>query len=199
MIQTMDVKSTFRHLGVDPAGAVNFGHVLGDHLFIDLRLQFVWRGSPGWRGVLDNAIQKANRQTTRESATIMGAGMEAAAHVRVAEHTGVETGPLPESCTVKTVEGAGAEDTAWGNFLQGRCIAVRRTGGTRRGEIKASGTGVRSGNGKNDDITASPEGQGAAEAVGGVARGEVHGDCTCLLYTSPSPRDKRQSRMPSSA
>ena len=28
----------------------------------------------------------------------------------------------------------------------------------------------------------------------------VHGDLsTCLLYTSPSPRDKRQSRMPSSA
>ena len=24
-------------------------------------------------------------------------------------------------------------------------------------------------------------------------------DCLCLLYTSPSPRDKRQSRMPSSA
>ena len=23
--------------------------------------------------------------------------------------------------------------------------------------------------------------------------------CDCLLYTSPSPRDKRQSRMPSSA
>ena len=28
----------------------------------------------------------------------------------------------------------------------------------------------------------------------------LSGDCqTCLLYTSPSPRDKRQSRMPSSA
>ena len=26
----------------------------------------------------------------------------------------------------------------------------------------------------------------------------VH-DCDCLLYTSPSPRDKRQCRMPSSA
>ena len=25
------------------------------------------------------------------------------------------------------------------------------------------------------------------------------GDTPCLLYTSPSPRDKRQSRMPSSA
>ena len=27
----------------------------------------------------------------------------------------------------------------------------------------------------------------------------VHDDIICLLYTSPSPRDKRQSRMPSSA
>ena len=29
-----------------------------------------------------------------------------------------------------------------------------------------------------------------------IRRGD---DWTCLLYTSPSPRDKRQSRMPSSA
>ena len=27
----------------------------------------------------------------------------------------------------------------------------------------------------------------------------IEGLATCLLYTSPSPRDKRQSRMPSSA
>ena len=27
----------------------------------------------------------------------------------------------------------------------------------------------------------------------------LHTMTTCLLYTSPSPRDKRQSRMPSSA
>ena len=27
----------------------------------------------------------------------------------------------------------------------------------------------------------------------------IEGNQTCLLYTSPSPRDKRQSRMPSSA
>ena len=35
-----------------------------------------------------------------------------------------------------------------------------------------------------------------------VALGQVQGprtSCCCLLYTSPSPRDKRQSRMPSSA
>ena len=29
--------------------------------------------------------------------------------------------------------------------------------------------------------------------------GSYNWDYTCLLYTSPSPRDKRQSRMPSSA
>ena len=35
-----------------------------------------------------------------------------------------------------------------------------------------------------------------ALAVENVFDGEY---MTCLLYTSPSPRDKRQSRMPSSA
>ena len=33
----------------------------------------------------------------------------------------------------------------------------------------------------------------------GVARGTTVSFIACLLYTSPSPRDKRQSRMPSSA
>ena len=32
-----------------------------------------------------------------------------------------------------------------------------------------------------------------------IIRGSAHQILTCLLYTSPSPRDKRQSRMPSSA
>ena len=31
------------------------------------------------------------------------------------------------------------------------------------------------------------------------ADGDGAGEADCLLYTSPSPRDKRQSRMPSSA
>ena len=42
------------------------------------------------------------------------------------------------------------------------------------------------------------------DAVGGMAIGAdpitaAVITCACLLYTSPSPRDKRQSRMPSSA
>ena len=37
-------------------------------------------------------------------------------------------------------------------------------------------------------------------AVGALDLNSLIGDCgACLLYTSPSPRDKRQSRMPSSA
>ena len=39
---------------------------------------------------------------------------------------------------------------------------------------------------------------GGAVDVGGASR-IPNGVDTCLLYTSPSPRDKRQSRMPSSA
>ena len=33
----------------------------------------------------------------------------------------------------------------------------------------------------------------------GIAKGSVMNTCTCLLYTSPSPRDGLLSRMPSSA
>ena len=33
----------------------------------------------------------------------------------------------------------------------------------------------------------------------GVQTGDSYAVKNCLLYTSPSPRDKRQSRMPSSA
>ena len=40
------------------------------------------------------------------------------------------------------------------------------------------------------------EARNAAMSVATVSRSR---DLICLLYTSPSPRDKRQSRMPSSA
>ena len=37
------------------------------------------------------------------------------------------------------------------------------------------------------------------EKIIGENNWEIDNVCSCLLYTSPSPRDKRQSRMPSSA
>ena len=123
-IQKMDVKSAFGQVGVDPAGAVAFGYVLGDHLFIDLRLQFGCRGSPGWWGVIASAVQQAQRQMTRASATILEAGVLAAAHVRVAANTGIEAEPLPEGCTVAEVEGGGAADTAWVIFFMDDALSV---------------------------------------------------------------------------
>ena len=32
-----------------------------------------------------------------------------------------------------------------------------------------------------------------------LVQGDITGDISCLLYTSPSPRDVEESRMPSSA
>ena len=41
--------------------------------------------------------------------------------------------------------------------------------------------------------------QETEEIVTGSITGKVKGGFTCLLYTSPSPRDRQKSRMPSSA
>ena len=42
-------------------------------------------------------------------------------------------------------------------------------------------------------------GAGLGHVAYGLAAREIERVDSCLLYTSPSPRDKRQSRMPSSA
>ena len=50
------------------------------------------------------------------------------------------------------------------------------------------------------DIAASHEGRGTLiDMVRRTAESVTIPFTVCLLYTSPSPRDKRQSRMPSSA
>ena len=58
-----------------------------------------------------------------------------------------------------------------------------------------------------DSVLSGFPGFVSAEVTGGVAAGKKdHGDIDlivhiegCLLYTSPSPRDRQKSRMPSSA
>ena len=80
-------------------------------------------------------------------------------------------------------------------------------------KITANNGGVFTGNGTNaylighEDITLVDPGPNSTEHIdrilleGGdkIKRILVTHTHTCLLYTSPSPRDKRQSRMPSSA
>ena len=49
------------------------------------------------------------------------------------------------------------------------------------------------------DQVLTAAGQFASEVIAPLnAGGDEHG-CSCLLYTSPSPRDRQKSRMPSSA
>ena len=60
------------------------------------------------------------------------------------------------------------------------------------GEISASGTTADYGS-----LTATPTNLLANTPL--LAESDTDGDRGCLLYTSPSPRDNRVSRMPSSA
>ena len=49
-------------------------------------------------------------------------------------------------------------------------------------------------------VLSYPEGNPEVKKIGDMIHsGAMSFMKTCLLYTSPSPRDKRQSRMPSSA
>ena len=149
----MDVKSVFRQVGVDPAGAVNSGCILGDYLLLDLRLKVGWRGSPRWWGV------QAQRQTTRESATILAAGVATTARVRVTADNGAGAEPLPESCTVKTVRG---RRTPRDCLVHGRRDVGGATVRTGRGELYSVGIDLFSGHGGEG-------GGGGAPRTGGVA------------------------------
>ena len=60
------------------------------------------------------------------------------------------------------------------------------------GVMGAGSFGCRGGSSMFSTGGAGAPGSGGMPGKGGSAGG-------CLLYTSPSPRDKRQSRMPSSA
>ena len=71
-----------------------------------------------------------------------------------------------------------------------RAVSIMRAGGERYDDIRPL---VR----LNISITSEKDGRRENGYAG--AGGRQSYDSYCLLYTSPSPRDKRQSRMPSSA
>ena len=52
----------------------------------------------------------------------------------------------------------------------------------------------------NQNVKVAPDGTGVTEFMGSAGNdAAIQLNCDCLLYTSPSPRDQRGSRMPSSA
>ena len=118
LIRKMDVKNAFRQIPVDPDGARVFGYVLGEFLLVDWRLQFGWRGSPGWWGVISAAMQHAQRNTTRASALISPPGDRAVEHVTVAQKTGRSVLSWPAECIVRTAEeGGGRRPGVCGIFM----------------------------------------------------------------------------------
>ena len=60
----VDVKEAFRQVLVDPVGASVFGYVTGGRVVMDLRLQFGWRNSPGYWGLLASALEHAHTRST---------------------------------------------------------------------------------------------------------------------------------------
>ena len=66
-------------------------------------------------------------------------------------------------------------------------------GGPSVGEnsiIRTNGTNIQ------ENLTVGPVANGGVEFTNGFSSGPIQ---VCLLYTSPSPRDRTRSRMPSSA
>ena len=73
LIQNMDIQNAFRHIPVDPDDTDAFGYLLGRYLIVDLHLQFGWRDSSGWWGVILTAMQHAKCNKTREGGVFLSA------------------------------------------------------------------------------------------------------------------------------
>lgn len=107
LVQKMGVKSAFRQVGVDPAGAANFGSIFRNFVVIDLRLQFRWRDSPGWSGLLGSAAEHAQKGTTRRSADVLETGREATDHLCVVLKPDGNGRPIPRDVRVPRAKGGG--------------------------------------------------------------------------------------------
>ena len=75
----VDVKEAFRQVLVDPVGASVFGYVTGGRVVVDLRLQFGWRNSPGYWGLLASALEHARTRSTFQGAVVSPQGAAAIA------------------------------------------------------------------------------------------------------------------------
>ena len=84
----VDVKYVFRQVLVDPAGAPAFGNELSDCVVVDLRLQFGWRNSPGFWGLVAYALEYAHIHSTFQDADVSQEWAAAIAHVGISPPRG---------------------------------------------------------------------------------------------------------------
>ena len=118
---------------------------------------------------------------------------EPAAADPAAEHVRVKA--VFESVAVTLEERASGADETAQQILTATALIARD-----KGLQKAIGKHLAAGKGPATAVTAAVEEYAAQfEALGGYFAERVTDLKDCLLYTSPSPRDRTRSRMPSSA
>ena len=100
-----DVKDAFRQVLVDPVGVPVFGYAMGEYVVVDLRLQFGWRNSPGFWGLMASALEHAHALSTFQDGAVSPQGAAAVEHVRLAPPRGGSVTSLPRDC--RTVSGSG--------------------------------------------------------------------------------------------
>ena len=100
---------------MEPAGAPVFGYVAGGHVVVDLRLQFGWRNSPGFWGLVASALEHSHSRSTFHNADASRHGEAALAHVAVAPPLGGPGVPLLGDC--QPMPGTGGDT--------GSCLLVR--------------------------------------------------------------------------
>ena len=94
----VDVKDAFRRVLVDPAGARTFGYVFGDHVVVRLCLQFGWRNSPGFWGLMVSALEHAHTHSTFQGADVSQQGAAAVAPVELSPPRGLWVVAIPRDC-----------------------------------------------------------------------------------------------------
>ena len=91
----VDGKDAFRQVLLDPVGAPVFGFVMGEYGVVDLRLQFGWRNSPRFWGLMASALEHSYTHPTFEDAAVSPQGAAAVEHVGLAAQRGGSVTSLP--------------------------------------------------------------------------------------------------------
>ena len=68
------MKHAYRQVLVDPVGAPVFGYAMGEYVVVDLRLQFGWRNSPGFWGLMASALEHSHTHSTFQDAAVSRGG-----------------------------------------------------------------------------------------------------------------------------
>lgn len=98
MIQKTDEeRCALRQTLVDPLRALAFAfqYVVGDVLIVSFRLQFGWKASLGWFGLVSSVILHEDRRTTYKSVKLTPAGIRTTKHVQIPTPSGKRIVPVP--------------------------------------------------------------------------------------------------------